>query len=273
MLLSLCKQDVISTAAEFVGTALFQLVGGSADMYGAFANGLTLAVLVYLTAPVGAGHLNPLITLSLIGAGHFKATLGLLYIIAQISGAIAGAALQLGMVPHGNPANLGCFDAANGASRAQVVLWELFGCYILVTVVHNVCCWRRSFGAIGPFVIGASLTAVALTGGQWTGSALNAARVLGPAIVNGCRWGMVGYYILGQFVAMLLATGTSILVDGPGPLYRATRHTLREQEQPPVLVRGSMAPGVMSTASAGQNESRLAESDLAPRMIQIREEV
>lgn len=51
--------------------------------------------------------------------------------------------------------------------------------FLLVITVYSVAVGEPSFGIMGPLVIGASLFAAALTGGGFTGAALNPARVLG----------------------------------------------------------------------------------------------
>ncbi len=252
------KMYVIPTVAEFVGTALFQILGGSAVEYPAFTNGAALAVLVYLTAPCSSGHINPYISLSLLASGHFTVSLTCLYVIAQIAGAVVGAAAQLILVPHGNHALLGCFGAMHGATAGRVVFWESIQTYVLVLVNHNVCLWRKSFAAMGPLVIGLTLTACALSGGYWTGGSLNLARLLGPTIVHGCDWRMVGFYALGQLAGTVAAVLTSVIVNGIGPTWKSKGTGRVEEEQRPVLVKGSMSPGIMSHSAARENESRLA---------------
>lgn len=244
---------LVPIAAEFVGTALFQILGGSAVQYPAFTNALALMILVYLTASCGSGHLNPNATASLLLSGHFTPLLSAAFVVAQITGGIVGAALQLVLVPDNNSALLGCFDGMHGISRGALVLWEAIQTYVLVLVIHNVCLWRESFSAMGPLVIGASLGACALSGGYWTGGSLNTARVLGPAIVNGCRWGIVGFYILGQVAGTFAATLTSVVVNGFGPAFRKPLVQQGDMHTPN-LVRGSMAPGIVSNMGATQNE-------------------
>lgn len=257
--LYMLRSDVcIAVAAEFVAMTFFQVLGGSAVEYAAFANGIVLAVLIFITAPLSAGHVNPNVTASLVMSGHFEVLTGCFYVVAQIAGAIAGAALQLAIIPNGNAVLLGCFGEMNGTNRGALIVWEAIGSALLLLTAHSVCVWRASFGSSGPAVIGASLTAFALTGGRWTGGALNPSRVLGPAVVNGkrCNWGIVGFYLIGQLIAVLLVSGVSVVVNGIGPTWKRSDERLEEQR--PMLVKGSMSPGVMSSAAPRQNESRFA---------------
>jgi hypothetical protein len=86
------KKLYAALAAEFLGMMLFALYGGEArDSAAAYGNGLALAVLVYATANVSGGHLNPAVTLATIISGHMRWRRGLLYMAAQFLGGIVGA--------------------------------------------------------------------------------------------------------------------------------------------------------------------------------------
>jgi glycerol uptake facilitator-like aquaporin len=56
--------------------------------------------------------------------------------------------------------------------------------FLLVVTVYSVAVGEPSFGIMGPLVIGAALYAAALTGGGFTGAALNPARVLGMSLTH-----------------------------------------------------------------------------------------
>ena len=99
-------------AAELVGTFIlvFFAVGSAVGGYNvigpagvAFAFGLVLLALVYAIGPVSGCHVNPAVTLGFVAAGRMKATEGVGYVIAQVVGAIAGAAVLWSVfasVPH-----------------------------------------------------------------------------------------------------------------------------------------------------------------------------
>ena len=85
------KKLYAALAAEFLGMLLFALYGGEArDSAAAYGNGPALAVLVYATANVSGGHLNPAVTLGTIISGHMGWRSGLLYMAAQFLGGIVG---------------------------------------------------------------------------------------------------------------------------------------------------------------------------------------
>jgi glycerol uptake facilitator-like aquaporin len=84
--------------AEFLGTLLFQFLVGFSKT-DPLAAGLSYGVLVYSTQHVSGGHLNPAITIAASLSGHFHWITGLIYIIAQVLGAVVGALLQVALVP------------------------------------------------------------------------------------------------------------------------------------------------------------------------------
>ena len=92
--------------AEFLGTAWLVLGGcGSAVLAAAFpqlgigfagvalAFGLTVLTMVYAVGPVSGGHFNPAVTVGLAVAGRFPKGEVLHYVVAQVLGGIAGAAI------------------------------------------------------------------------------------------------------------------------------------------------------------------------------------
>lgn len=72
--------------------------------------------------------------------------------------------------------------------------------FLLVVTIYSVAVGEPSFGIIGPLAIGAALFAAAITGGGFTGAALNPARVLGELVCDCglswcvCVWGGRGLY-------------------------------------------------------------------------------
>ena len=94
--------------AEFFGTFVLVLMGcGSAVIAGAngvtgvgllgisFAFGLSVVAMAYAIGHISGCHINPAITIGMVVAGRMKMNEAIIYIIAQILGAIAGAGILL----------------------------------------------------------------------------------------------------------------------------------------------------------------------------------
>src|ERR1043166_440230 len=109
-------------SAEFIGTFWLVFGGcGSAVLAAAFPNvgigllgvalafGLTVLTMAYALGHVSGCHLNPAVTCGLIAGGRFKAADAVPYVVAQVLGAVVGAAL-LYLIASGKPG----FDVAGG---------------------------------------------------------------------------------------------------------------------------------------------------------------
>ncbi|HTJ70575.1 MAG TPA: aquaporin [Actinospica sp.] len=189
-------------AAEFFGTLIlvFFAVGtavyadAAAGVVGiALAFGFTLIALVYTIGSVSGCHVNPAVTLGMVLSGRMNAVCGALYAIAQFCGGIVGA-LLLYWVSHsvlarvGGPFSRGSFGSngynansdlhisAGGAFLVEIILTAL-----LIIVVLGVTHGPGVKGLEG-VAIGTALTAIHLVGIPLTGTSVNPARSLGPAI-------------------------------------------------------------------------------------------
>jgi hypothetical protein len=244
-------------SAEFLGVFFFGLFGALAGpINGAMANGLLLAVLAYATAKVSGGafllnlvfyprrrpptltrpslslllfknkspkpqnntgHLNPAMTVAATATGHSSVSRALAYIGAQVGGNVAAALLHRVLVP-GVSKEVGCFAPSSGASLGQAFGWELLMTCLLVLTVYAVAIGEPSFGVAGPLAIGLAVVAAAMTGGRFSGGAMNPARVLGPAIASGgCgSWTVVFVYVGGQTLGGVIAALLSAPLYGTG---------------------------------------------------------
>ncbi|KAJ1473681.1 aquaporin-like protein [Baffinella frigidus] len=95
-------------AAEFIGSFLFQFIGGGCAANSistglataAIGNGLALVVLVYATAGISGGHLNPAVSTAFLVTGRLGKHRYWAYIAAQFFGMLAGAiTLKLALPP------------------------------------------------------------------------------------------------------------------------------------------------------------------------------
>jgi aquaporin Z len=190
--------------AEFLGTLWLVLGGcGSAVLAAAFpqlgigfvgvslAFGLTVLTMAYAIGHVSGCHLNPAVTLGLVAAGRFKASEAPPYIVAQVLGALAAAAI-LYVIASGKPGfELGGF-AANGygdlspgkysmvsAFVIEVVLTAFFLLVILGST-HS----KAPVGFAG-IAIGLCLTLIHLISIPVTNTSVNPARSTSQAIFAG----------------------------------------------------------------------------------------
>ncbi|WIA29677.1 hypothetical protein OEZ86_012160 [Tetradesmus obliquus] len=201
-------------AAEFVCSFLFAFIGGAAPgSSAAAANGIALAVLVYVAANVSGGHLNPAVTVATLVTGHTSVARGLAYIVAQTAGCVLAAGMHILLIPKAH--DVGCF-APNGISLGQAFGWEAIMTFLLVVTIYSVAVGQPDFGVMGPLAIGLAVWAAALTGGGFTGAALNPARFLGPAIVFGCGWGAAPAYIFAELLGGVAGAVISWPLYGTG---------------------------------------------------------
>lgn len=192
--------------AEFVGTALFVLIGAGsivANVSGAggslsiaFAHGVGLAVLVTIMMPISGGHLNPAVSVALwIGDQIDSKTLAR-YVGAQLLGAIVGALLIKGLFPASmvRISSLGTPQLSGAVGLFEGIALEALFTFLLVSAVYGTAVSSQA-QRVGGFGIGLALFVCALGGGVLTGAALNPARAFGPALVSWSWHAQAVYWI------------------------------------------------------------------------------
>lgn len=228
---------VRSVAAEFVGTALlvFLAVGAAVvgfDLLGplgvALAFGFVLLALAYAIGPVSGCHINPAVTLGvLLSRGMTVAEAGA-YWVAQLAGGIAGAAvLQLLTSGFGEVTDqtgaLGANDYGATISAGGAFLLEVLLTAVLVSVVLLVTGRAAAPGFAG-LAIGLTLAAVHLVGIPLTGTSVNPARSLGPALfAGGDPLAHLWLFLLAPLVGAVLAVALARLLAVPAVTEEAAR--------------------------------------------------
>lgn len=187
-------------AAEVLGTFLFVFVGagaavasqaigisdpGTSLLVAALANGLGLAIGISVTMGVSGGVLNPAVTIGLLLGGKLPKKHTIPYIIAQLAGAIVAVVLLMAASPAsvGAEVHWGVPALSSAISTAQGTLFELVMTFLLVLAVYGTIVDRRA-PKIGGFGVGLIVVADVLTGGPFTGAAMNPARATGPMIAS-----------------------------------------------------------------------------------------
>ena len=215
--------------AELNGTALLVLIGcGSAVIAGShigflgisLAFGLVVLVLVYAIGPISGCHVNPAITVAMLAAGKISAKDGVGYIVAQCIGGIIGAGILLAIAsgrPDYSLATAGLGQNGYGLHSpdqfsllacfiAEVVLTALFLFVIFGSTHANA---PKGFAGLA---IGLTLAIIHMVGIPITGTSVNPARSLGPAVFVGGDaltqlWLFIVAPIIGGILAALLWKG------------------------------------------------------------------
>lgn len=188
-----------AVGAEFVGMILFVYVGCS-SVVGTFnpvsggakaqitdialAFGLTIAALVHTIGHISGGHLNPAVTTALVLARKMKWFTGLLYVGAQSLGAIIGAGLTFASTRE-KDISQSCNTVPAGMGAGSAFLREFVLTFLLVFVVFGTIDPKRDRRSPGPLSIGLAVAVAHLASVTSTGTGINPARSLGPAVVQG----------------------------------------------------------------------------------------
>ncbi len=224
--------------AEFIGTFILVTIGcGTAMLVGcdsesgggyvltAFAFGLAIVAMAYSVGNISGGHVNPAVSLAVFMNGGMKVRDFFGYLVSQCCGALAGSSclaliFNLGGVTDktggfGTNGLGGVNDSIGAGLIVEIVLTCIF-----VLAILGVTSGKQKHGSFGGLIIGLSLVGVHILGIGLTGTSVNPARSLGPAIVaamNGntdainCVW----VFIVGPFVgAAIAAVIYKFLEDG-----------------------------------------------------------
>ncbi len=204
----------VGVATESFGFKLFGLSFSAGVVTTALAFGLVLVALVYAIGPISGCHVNPAVTLGFIASGRMKLQEGVAYLVAQFAGGIVGAYLLywmfttspiykksvqgLGTDGYGKESHL--FVSQWGAFLIEVVLTTIFVLVVLFAT-H-----KASIQGAAGVAIGFGLVMVHLIGIPLTGTSVNPARSLGPAlVVGGTALSQVWLFIVAPLVGALVA--------------------------------------------------------------------
>jgi aquaporin Z len=223
--------DVRKFVAEALGTALLVFVGAgvatlsfgfgmdgqsiSAGVVAtALAFGLVMLILAYGIGPISGAHINPAVTMGFLAAGRMGVVEAAGYWIAQFAGGIAGAGGLLWMISGAkgySTVTVGL--GANGFGASSMVGLDMFGAFIaevvltflfvfIVLLVTRKAAWPQ----LGGVAIGLALATVHLVGIPLTGTSVNPARSLGPALfVGGDALSQLWLFIVAPLVGAVIA--------------------------------------------------------------------
>ena len=192
-----------SSSTEFLGQLRIIYSG----LFVALAFGLILMALVYTIGKVSGCHVNPAISLACLIDGRMKVLEFVYYVIAQLLGGICGALVLSWFF--GGSTNLGAngFEAASALGKTITTpiafVVEIVLTFVFALVVLSVT--KKDSKANG-IIIGLTLAVVHIFGLPFTGTSVNPARSLGPALLmKGTALEQVWVFILAPLVGAALA--------------------------------------------------------------------
>ena len=217
--------------AEFIGTAVLVTVGcgtamlvgcdpalGSGYLLTALAFGLSIVAMAYSIGNISGCHINPAVSLAMLIRGDLKMNEFLQYCAAQVLGAVAGSFILFSVFNLGGVHDMTGEFGANGlagvnGSALAGLLVEVVLTFIFVITILGVTSKKGGHGSFAGLVIALSLVLVHILGIGLTGTSVNPARSLAPAVFaaisgNTAPIASVWVFIVGPMVGAALATYT-----------------------------------------------------------------
>jgi len=203
---------VKASLAELVGTFALVFVGMAAVtvapvqsvLVPALAYGLIVMGLIFAFGAISGGQFNPAVTLGLIVGGKEKPMRGLVFIVVQLIASVVAAFVFLNMIPEqfqvvaeegvnwNEGLAIGVMTTTGGMWWAATL--EGIQTFLFVTVIFQAAVHGRA-GNLAPLAIGFTLVALIAAFGLYTGTSVNPARTLGPALVAGSMNHVVPYLV------------------------------------------------------------------------------
>ena len=184
--------------AEFIGTFILVFMGcGSAMFLGcdvagghlavALAFGLSIVAAAYVIGDVSGCHINPAVSLAMLINKKLSMSDFVGYVIAQLAGSLAAAGLLKTLTGFGIAdltGALGSNGAGNAGGIGGALIIEVVLTFIFISTILGVTSSKTN-GSVAGIVIGLTLTFVHIVGIPLTGTSVNPARSIGPALLAG----------------------------------------------------------------------------------------
>jgi aquaporin Z len=204
--------------AEMFGTMVLVLMGcgtavslscgiDTASVVGtALAFGLAVVAMAYAIGGISGCHINPAITLGVWLSKRMSGKDAVMYILYQIIGGFIGAAILYVLAPE---SGLGANTIQTGITTMGAVIAEIVFTFVFVLVVLGTTDSEKGAGNLAGLAIGLSLVLVHLVCIHYTGTSVNPARSIGPALLAGGQ-AMVDLWIF--IVAPLVGAALAAVV-------------------------------------------------------------
>ena len=208
---------------ELIGTLVLTLFGcGSAAIAGktlgtlgiALSFGLSIVAMAYVIGNTSGCHINPAVSLGMLIDGRMSVTEFIGYIISQCIGAIIAAGILMFLITNANLGGIAAtglgqngFGAASsiGITMIGALVTEIILTFVFVFTVLGVTDNDKTSSVAG-IVIGLTLAFVHIMGIPITGTSVNPARSLGPALfMGGQALTQLWVFIVGPLVGAIIA--------------------------------------------------------------------
>ena len=207
----------------FIGCGTAMLVGcdaknGSGYLLTALAFGLAIVAMAYGFGNISGGHVNPAVSLAVLINGGMNTTDFCGYVVAQILGATFGSGLLAAIFGAGGITDMTGGMACNGlpadaaSPMLAAILVEIITTCIFIVTILGVTSKKQTHGSFGGLVIGLTLVALHIVSIGITGTSVNPARSLGPAIVSAISGDSRGIsnilaFIVGPLIGAAIGAG------------------------------------------------------------------
>lgn len=211
---------------EFIGTAVLVLFGcGSAAIAGgtlgtlgiALAFGLSIVAMAYVIGNISGCHINPAVSLAMLINKKMTVKEFIFYVVAQVLGAILGIGILYGIMAASSDLDVAVNGlGANGFGDVSSVGLNVWGAILVEIILTFVFIYTilgvtsdENKSSVAGIVIGLTLAFVHIMGIPLTGTSVNPARSLAPAIfLGGEALKQVWVFIVAPFIGSALSAVT-----------------------------------------------------------------
>lgn len=198
-----CSSDCSATAnaGTVIGTA--------------FAFGLSVVAMAYTIGGISGCHINPAITLGCLLSKRISVKEGVMYMIFQVIGAFIGSGLLYFLTSNTGLQGTGANDLQSGVSITGALLAEIFFTFVFVFTVLGTTDSKKGAGNFAGLAIGLCLVLVHLVCIRYTGTSVNPARSIAPAVFQGgTALSNLWIFIVGPFIGAIFAALVWKIIGG-----------------------------------------------------------
>ncbi|XP_063440089.1 aquaporin-like [Mytilus trossulus] len=195
--------------------------------------GLVVGTMIWCIAHISGGHINPAVTVAALITRRVSVVRAFFYIVAQIVGAIIGAAILIGLTPESQQKTIGLNSLRGDVTDAQGFGVELMITFVVVlTVLASLDEKRTDLHGSAPLTIGLAVALGHLFAVSYTGCSLNPARSFGPAVVKN-SWENHWVFWIGPLVGGSVAAILYEYFFSAGATFTRTKKCLTRSKAPP----------------------------------------